>query len=109
VREAEVVTATRLDLGEKVLDQVARRIKLSVIVARRGPVGSWRDRQRLRTLRRRRTPCRRSACRLPWWAAGGPPPPRRVPRRRSGNQQIGAPRVTGCGIHDRRTAHFDPA
>ena len=32
-----------LDLGEEVLDQMARRIKLSVIVARRGPVGSRRD------------------------------------------------------------------
>ena len=48
--------AKLLDLGEEVLDQMARRIKLSVIVARRGPVGPWRDdrgltsgRQRLRT------------------------------------------------------------
>jgi hypothetical protein len=28
-----------LDLGEEVLDQVARHVKLSVIVARQGPVG----------------------------------------------------------------------
>ena len=32
-----------LDLGEEVLDQMARGIKLLVIVARRGPVGSRRD------------------------------------------------------------------
>ena len=35
--------AKLLDLGEEVLNQMARRIKLSVIVARHGPVGSWRD------------------------------------------------------------------
>jgi hypothetical protein len=32
-----------LDPGEEVLDQVARTIKLSIVIARRGPVGSWRD------------------------------------------------------------------
>ena len=32
-----------LDLGEEVLDQMARRIKLAVIAAWRGPVGSRRD------------------------------------------------------------------
>ena len=32
-----------LDLGEEVLDQVTRRIKLSVVAARRGPVGSRRN------------------------------------------------------------------
>jgi hypothetical protein len=47
-----------LDLGEEVLNQMARRIKLSVIVARRRPVGSRRDdsglargRQRLKDAR----------------------------------------------------------
>ena len=35
--------AKLLDLGEEVLDQMARAIKLSVIVARRGPIASWRD------------------------------------------------------------------
>src|SRR5580700_2851030 len=32
-----------LDLGEEVLDQMARAVKLSIVVARRGPVGSRRD------------------------------------------------------------------
>jgi hypothetical protein len=32
-----------LDLGEEVFDQMARRIKRSVILARRAPVGSRRD------------------------------------------------------------------
>ena len=32
-----------LDLGEEVLDQMARAAKLSVIVSRRGPVGSRRN------------------------------------------------------------------
>ena len=32
-----------LDLGEEVLDQMARAIELSVVVSRRGPVGSRRD------------------------------------------------------------------
>ena len=50
--------AKLLDLGEEVLNQMARCIELSVIVARRGPVGSWRDhcglargRQRLKDAR----------------------------------------------------------
>src|SRR5580658_5812864 len=32
-----------LDLGEEALDQMARAIKLSIVVARQGPVGSRRD------------------------------------------------------------------
>jgi hypothetical protein len=35
--------AKLLDLGEEVLDQMARAIKLSIVVARPGPVGSRRD------------------------------------------------------------------
>ena len=45
--------AKLLDLGEEVLDQMARRIKLSVIVARRGPVGPWRDDRGLTSGRQR--------------------------------------------------------
>src|ERR1700729_3666311 len=42
-----------LDLGKEVLDQMACRIKLSVIVARRGSVGSRRDHRGLARLRQR--------------------------------------------------------
>ena len=42
-----------LDLGEEVLNQMARRIKLSVILARRGPVGSWWNNRRLARSRQR--------------------------------------------------------
>ena len=60
--------AKLLDLGKEVLDQMARAIKLSVIAARRGPVGSRRDHRgpcppspaaQVRAPRRR-MPCRRS-------------------------------------------------
>src|ERR1700733_1113148 len=42
-----------LDLGEEVLDQMARRIERSVVVARRGPVGPWRDHRGLTSGRQR--------------------------------------------------------
>jgi len=42
-----------LDLGEEILDQMARRIKFSVIVARRGPVDSRRDHRGLASGRQR--------------------------------------------------------
>lgn len=47
-----------LELGEEVLDQMACRIKLSVIPARRCPVGSWRDHRGLAGGRQRLTHAR---------------------------------------------------
>ena len=82
---------------------MARAIKLSVVVARRGSVGSRRDHRGLASGRQRlkyasigvERPegrlCRRSAYRLPLWAAAGRLRPGRAPRRRSGGSRSGCP------------------
>ena len=77
---------------------MARRIKLSVIVARRDRLvrgGITAVFPRLPAAQgrahRRRMLCRRSAYRPPSWAAGGLLPPDRAPRRRSGRSRSGCP------------------
>ena len=98
------------DLGEEVLDQMARCIEFSIIVTLRGPISSpcpttgvlptatsCASNTRASVSQCR---CLRSAYRPASWSAGDPLPPDRVPRRRSGESGAGC-LVTifqGCGF-----------